>query len=287
MFFYCPILPSPSMSPWLTALPLTSRVCLAMEEVESMWQKLSLSVEEEAGLEVPNLLGVSKSLLAGKFLTGSIINREVVSRTFKHSDLERVLEYEPWTYDKHLVIFQRIDNATTVSSLAFNECTFWAQIHDLPIKSMTPELGMSIGNSIGKAVCVAESNDDGVIGRYLRVRVALDISKPLSRGRKLKDNGVVVGWVSFRYESLPNFCYWCGCPMHEDRECDIWLKNKAKSFMDKQQFGPWLHAEQERPVRRVSATPGGSAQAGVLSMRPVTEIPVPISTSNGSIGRSA
>ena len=109
------------------------------------------------------------------------------------TDLERVLEYEPWTYDKHLVIFQRIDNATTVSTLAFNECTFWVQILNLPIKSITLELGMSIGNSIGKAVCVAESNDDRVIGRYLRVRVTLDVSKPLSRGRKLKENGVVMG----------------------------------------------------------------------------------------------
>ena len=52
---------------------------------------------------------------------------------------------------------------------------------------------MSIGNSIGKAVCVAESDDDRVIGRYLRVRVTLDVSKPLSRGRKLKENGVAMG----------------------------------------------------------------------------------------------
>ncbi|XP_030959221.1 uncharacterized protein LOC115981195 [Quercus lobata] len=217
-----------------------------MEEVESMWQTLSLSAEEKAGLEVPNFPGVSKSLLAGKFLTHRIINKEAVLRTFKSlwrtqkpfhiydvgenkmifefetdTDLERVLEYEPWTYDKHLVIFQRIDNASTVTSLAFNKCTFWAQIHDLPIKSMTSELGMSIGNSISKAVCVAKPNNDGVIGCFLHVRVTLNVSKPLSRGRKLKDNGVVVGWASFHYEGFPNFCYWCGCLLHEYRECEV------------------------------------------------------------------
>ena len=54
-----------------------------MEEMESMWQKLFLSKDEEAGLEVPKLLGVLKSLLAGKFLTHCIVNREAVSRTFK------------------------------------------------------------------------------------------------------------------------------------------------------------------------------------------------------------
>lgn len=97
-----------------------------MEEVESMWKKLSLSEEEEVGLEVPKHAGVTKSLLAGKFLTHHMINKEAVTRTFKplwrtrkpffvhdmgennmvfefdnEVDLERVLEYEPWTYDKH------------------------------------------------------------------------------------------------------------------------------------------------------------------------------------------
>lgn len=206
-----------------------------------------------------------KSLLARKFLTHCIVNKEAVSRTFKplwltqkpfhahdvgennlifefdtDTDLERVLEYEPWTYDKQLAIFQRIDNATTVSSLAFNEYTFWVQIHDLPIKSMMSELGISIGNSIGKAVCVVESTNEGIIGCFLCVRVTLDVSRPLGRGRKLKDNGVAVGWAPFRYERLLNFCYWCGCLMHEDRDYDIWLKNKGKSPIETQQFGPWL-----------------------------------------------
>nr|POE58405.1 hypothetical protein CFP56_08937 [Quercus suber] len=119
-----------------------------MEEVESMWQRLSLSTEEEASLEVPSLPEVSKSLLTGKFLTHCIINKEA--------------------------------------------------IHDLPIKSMTPELGMSLGNSIGKAVCVAEPNDDGVISCFLRARVTLNISKPLSKGRKLKGNGVVASVLLMR-----------------------------------------------------------------------------------------
>nr|POE85801.1 uncharacterized protein CFP56_07140 [Quercus suber] len=108
-------------------------------------------------------------------------------------DLEMVLESEPWTYDKHLVLFQRIDVTITISSLSFIECSFWVHIHNLPIKSMTLELGMYIGNSIGKVVRVADSDKNGTIGCSLRVRVSIDVSKSLSRGRKLWDNGVVVG----------------------------------------------------------------------------------------------
>nr|POE49929.1 hypothetical protein CFP56_32879 [Quercus suber] len=105
-----------------------------MEEVENLWRKLSLSKEEEVGLEVLKLLGVTKSLLTGKFLTHCMVNKEAVFKTFKplwrtrkpflihdmsenkmvfefenEVDLEWVMEFEPWTYDKHLVLFQRIN----------------------------------------------------------------------------------------------------------------------------------------------------------------------------------
>lgn len=122
---------------------------------------------------------------------------------------------------------------------------------------------------------MAESDDDGVIGRYLHVHVTLDISKPLSRGRKLKENSVAVGWVSFHYERILNFCFWCGCLMHKDRCCTIQLNNKGKSPMEKQQFGPWLRAGLVRLVRRTTATSAVSDQVGVLSVTPVTKNPAP------------
>ena len=147
-----------------------------------------------------------------------MVNKEAVNRTFKtlwrtrkpfivHDigdnkmafkfdnkvDLERVMEYEPWTYDKHLVLFQRIDDTTTISSLSFIEGTFGIQIHNLLIKSMTPELGMSIGNYIGKVVRVVDVDEKGTIGHSLCVRVSMDVSKPFSRRWKLWDNGAAVG----------------------------------------------------------------------------------------------
>ena len=229
-----------------------------MEEVENLWRKLSLSGEEEAEIERPKITGVQKTLLASKFLTHRSVNREAVYRTFKplwrtqkpfcihdmydnklvfefenEMDLERVLKLEPWTYDKHLVLFQRINDTTTISSLSFLECSFWVQIHNLPIKSMTPELGLSIGSTIGKVVRVVDSDEKGSIGHSLRVRVSIVVTKPLSRGRKIWEKGVVTGWVSFSYERLSNFGYWCGSLMHEDRDCDVWLGMKDKVSFDK------------------------------------------------------
>ena len=44
----------------------------------------------------------------------------------------------------------------------------------------------------------------------MRVRVSIDVTLPLCRGRLISfENGDKgEGWVSFKYERLPNICYW-------------------------------------------------------------------------------
>jgi len=39
-------------------------------------------------------------------------------------DLERVLEHEPWTYDKHLVIFERVLENVSINATSFKFNTF-------------------------------------------------------------------------------------------------------------------------------------------------------------------
>ena len=41
----------------------------------------------------------------------------------------------------------------------------------------------------------------------MRVRVSIDITKPLSRGRKFGKSNGEESWASFKYERLPNLCY--------------------------------------------------------------------------------
>lgn len=41
----------------------------------------------------------------------------------------------------------------------------------------------------------------------MRVRVNLDITKPLHRGKKVNIGAKSPRWIHFSYERLPNFCY--------------------------------------------------------------------------------
>ena len=43
-------------------------------------------------------------------------------------------------------------------------------------------------------------------------------------------------WISFKYERLPNLCYWCGRLTHDDRDCEGLLK------VEQREFGPQLRA---------------------------------------------
>jgi hypothetical protein len=52
-------------------------------------------------------------------------------------------------------------------------------------------------------------------------------------------------WVSFKYKRLPNFCYWCGLLMHDEKECEIWLRSKGSLLAVDHQYGTWLRGDSE------------------------------------------
>ena len=71
-----------------------------------------------------------------------------------------------------------------------------------------------------------ESNDNDVDrGGFFRVRVRIDILVPLCRGHILSIEDDEDYWVTFKYEHLPNICYWCGCLDHSDKDCEKWIES--------------------------------------------------------------
>ena len=73
-------------------------------------------------------------------------------------------------------------------------------------------------------------------GNFMRVRVIMDISLPWCRGCVIAlANGEKI-WVSFKYERLPNICYWCGCFDHDDKDCGLWLESGGSLMEEKKQW---------------------------------------------------
>ena len=233
-----------------------------MAGLDEMWARFSLSEEEECGAKVSRQIELVVHRLAGKFLTKRVLNVDVVARTFKPLrkpigeikirdirdnillfefedilDLERVLEYEPWSYDRNLVVFQRTIDAESALSLDYSFTTFWMQIHNKPPNLVTQETGESIGNRLGTMLQVADPEDDGTGGEFLRVRIKLDILQPLPRCCKLWNEGKLAGCAGLRFKQLPNFCYWCGKVSHGERDCEVWLRSMGRLKKEDQQYG--------------------------------------------------
>lgn len=97
-------------------------------------------------------------------------------------DAEKVLLGELWSFDRHLVVMERYDGSSLVNTLKFGTTNFWVQLHNLPYSFMTTEAATSIGETL-RAVSIPRDKTKMRRGSFMRVRVVVDITKPLCRRR--------------------------------------------------------------------------------------------------------
>ena len=121
---------------------------------------------------------------------------------------------------------QRYDKKVPVGEINFDNASFWVQLHGIPPQYLTLEAALKISNMIGEVSQPKEFKKvDG--GNFLWLKVKLDLSLPLCRGHLISlENGKQI-WVSFKYQRLPNLCYWCGWLTHDDKDCEIRIDSKG------------------------------------------------------------
>lgn len=69
--------------------------------------------------------------------------------------------------------------------MVLQNADFWVQAHNLPLNRMTVTTRRQFVNRLGQCIDVMEGVDGECLGRYLRIRVRLDVTKPLRRVMKL------------------------------------------------------------------------------------------------------
>ena len=173
--------------------------------------------------------------LAARFFTSRVLNMEAIANTFKllwrtckgfevrdvgnHRvlfefrdalDIDRVLRAKPWSFDKFLVALKRVSRNTDVKNLIFDRTQFWLQVHNLPIGSFSLSVAKAVASVAGEVV-ESELGDGEREGcNFIRVRVKVKLPELWCRGRQIVRSGGIESWVDFKYERLPNLCYWCG-----------------------------------------------------------------------------
>lgn len=138
---------------------------------------------------------------------------------YHKEDMNWVVSSGPWTFDGALLVLNYIKSGEEPSRVPLFEVDFWIQIHDLPVGYMSEAVGKQLGNFFGSFLQYDSKNNSSIWREFMRLRIRIDIRKPLKRRKKIckKDKSEVM--VSCKYEKLGDFCFICGMLSHTEHFC--------------------------------------------------------------------
>lgn len=225
----------------------------------------SLTIElEESSVETNHSCHL---FLVGKLITTKIIRKQGVINTLNGAwvtkkgftithwgdnrycfafktkeDMDKIEAFSPWSVMGNLMVLRKWEAHQTEGDIDFSSSPFWIQVHGLPLNLMTKENGTLIGANLGHTLFVENPiSEDGRVSQFLRLRVLIDITKPLRQSfNVIRKSGNPLR-VHFRYERLSDFCYRCGCIGHGVEECPSPPHSSGRN-----PYGPSLRAAPAR-----------------------------------------
>ncbi|KAL0320553.1 UNVERIFIED_CONTAM: hypothetical protein Sradi_5316800 [Sesamum radiatum] len=107
--------------------------------------------------------------------------------SFNHVvDRDRVLNGDPWFIDKNFIILQKVSVQENPKDVELNWSSFHIFIHGLPIRMMMKEVAEYIRNRLSVFLNFDHAQTQFQWGVKIRIRVSLDICKPLIRALHIR-----------------------------------------------------------------------------------------------------
>ena len=156
-------------------------------------------------------------------------------------DKEKVMAGRPWTFDQSLVLLQEIDADIQPSNIRMTHSPFWVRVYNLPMRCRSEQHIRLLGGCIGEVLGV--DTNEILWDKSARLRVLIDITKPLRRVQRFSLKNGVSALVEIKYERLPTFCFLCGVIGHIRRDC-VEVSEEDKD--GDRQWGAWLRAPPRR-----------------------------------------
>uniref|UniRef100_A0A7N2LI06 Zinc knuckle CX2CX4HX4C domain-containing protein n=1 Tax=Quercus lobata TaxID=97700 RepID=A0A7N2LI06_QUELO len=136
------------------------------------------------------------------------------------------------------------------TNVKFETVSLWVQIWGAPLDMDSSKVVAEVGRRLGVVEEVETRQKQE--NRFIRVKVAIPISKPIRRGGFIAGSEGECTWVTYKYERHPIFCHFCGLG-HDVRHCVGYFAASKKGEEVLYQYGDWLKSMGTRswsPPRR-------------------------------------
>lgn len=139
---------------------------IGIEDVANLCERGSKCLVGRLGVPKRVNKEAFKSLLTRIWRTGRDIFFKEISENLwlfefkEEGDQRKVLEGRPWSYDKTILIIDKLKERTPLSQMKLHHTSIWLQVHDMPLECMNKGVGTKIGGSLGQVLEVAVADDD-------------------------------------------------------------------------------------------------------------------------------
>ncbi|KAL9675546.1 hypothetical protein QQ045_003748 [Rhodiola kirilowii] len=217
-----------------------------------------------------------------------LANNMALAKFKTESDMKKVRDGGPWLCMDSLILMHEWCSDLAPEEFIMNRLGVWAQMHNLLVGAVLndKECGEKLAGNIGKFIKVGQSESEGARKRFIRVRVEIEIDKPLVTGFFLRRQNRDPLWVNVNYERLPGSCSKCGRLNHDSEKCiyvidpmQAQVKKVVGDSMEKQRTGSLRglmnreHTEHgERKEPKSGQNPGKAPATQVTNKEPERSI---------------
>ncbi|CAN1168454.1 hypothetical protein LINPERHAP2_LOCUS27828 [Linum perenne] len=197
--------------------PRCPKICFSNAEIKSFYRPWSKALVVKVLERTFSFFAVKRRLETlwarnGSIQVSNAANSFFLVRFADPNDYQRAAFQGPWKiYDYYFSVARWTPSFNEEEPL--KTILTWVRLPKLPIHYFNQVAVTRIGNCIGRTVRLDLATAEGARGRYARVCVEVDVSKPLL-GKYMIENCTLF----IEYESLENICVTCG---HYGHKADI------------------------------------------------------------------
>ena len=198
------------------------------DDLAEKYSKLNIEEDENAvidlGSDATGTLDAKTSLmLVGKIVSERTVNLDALRRTmnqiwalnrsmiirsigvnmfvfqfFHWKDKEKILAGRPWCFDQKLLLLEEVRGNEQPSQVVIDSSPFWVRIYNMPFNCRSKTEVSAIASSLGPVLDI--DIDDLGLEKFCRVKVLLNVYKPLRRKQKIRRKDGEVSSIEYKYE---------------------------------------------------------------------------------------